>query len=424
VTLDDRAGTAGRAGRLVGRAGRALADQALSSGTQLLLIVLVARQADATTLGAVSVALIVHGFLLGVVRAAVGEVVLLRSRADPSGRRAEARVGLFLTLLAGAAAAAGLLGAGVAVGGEVGHYLQLVALAAAPVYAQDVLRYVAYGSGRIGQAIVVDGAWMGVQVVVSAMLLGAGDATPTRLVLAWIAGATAGAIAGALHLRLAPRPVPLRRWWMEERARAGGFVTDFLVANGLMQGSFILLSALLPLDEFGGLRVAFVSLSPLANLLAGVRTLTLAHLAGLRVHPARARRRAGQLALGLAAAGAVYGIGLVLLPDRWGSELFGETWAEAAGLVGILAVGEVVRLGSFAAIDLVKVLGSPVDLVRTRVVGSVGLISGLLLGATTAGPRGAVVGTALGYLLVTTVWWRQAWVVGGRPAPHAATMRT
>ena len=139
-----------------------------------------------------------------------------------------------------------------------------------------------------------------------------------------------------------------------------------------------------------------------------MRTLTLAHLAGLRAQPARACRRAAQLALALAGAAAIYGVGLVLLPDRWGSELFGETWAEAAALVGIVAVGEVMRLPTFAAIDLVKVLGAPVDLVRTRLTGGVGVVAGLLLGAIAAGPRGAAVGTAVGYVLEPTIWWRQA----------------
>jgi O-antigen/teichoic acid export membrane protein len=401
-----------------------MADQVLSSGTQFLLIVLVARRADPTTFGAVSVALLVHGFLLGVVRAAIAEVVLLRCQARPSESRREARVGLFLTMPAGGIAGIGLLCVGLAVGGEVGHYLQLVALAAPAVYAQDVLRYVAYGTGRIGLAIAVDGIWMAVQVLVSVVLIGAGQATPSLLILAWIAGAVAGASAGALLLRVSPRPVALGRWWAQERARAGGFVTDFLVANGLMQGSFILLSVLLPLDEFAGLRAAFLCLSPLANLLAGVRTLTLAQLAGLRERPARARWRAVQVALALAGVGAIYAIGLVLLPDRWGSELFGETWAEAVGLVGLLAVGELIRLGSFAAIDLVKVLGSPMDLVRTRVVTSAGVVTGLLVGAMAAGPYGAVVGTVVGNLLVTTIWWRRAWIVGDRPVPQVANTAT
>ena len=140
---------------------------------------------------------------------------------------------------------------------------------------------------------------------------------------------------------------------------ASAFVIDFLVSTGMVQASFLLLGVLLPLDEFGALRVAFVSLSPLANLLAGVRALTLAHLAGLRRAPARARRRAAQLATSFAAAGLAYGTILVVLPDRLGAEVFGDTWSDAAGLVGIVAVGEALRLSTFAAIDLVKVLGAP-----------------------------------------------------------------
>jgi hypothetical protein len=383
--------------------------------------VLVARQADPATFGALSVALIAHGFLLGVVRAAIGEVVLLRCRANPTASRAEAGVGLFLMLLAGVTAAFGLFGAAAVLGGAVGHFLSVMALAAPLVYAQDLLRYVAYGAGRLEHAIVVDGVWLAVQVAVSALLLAAGEGTATRFALAWVAGAGAGALVGCLRRRLQPCPVAVSRWWAEERGRSGGFVADFLVSNGMWQGSFLLLSVLLPLDEFGGLRVAFVSLSPLASLLAGVRTLLLAHLGGLRAHPARASRRAVQLALGLAGLGAAYGVGLVLLPDRWGAELFGELWAEAATLVGILAVGEVLRLITFAAIDLVKVLGTPLDLVRTRVTGGAGVIAGLLLGGAVAGPTGAVVGATTGYALNATVWWRRGWALGHRPAERSPT---
>jgi hypothetical protein len=396
----------------------------LSSGTQLLLIVLVARQADPSTLGAVSIALLAHGFLLGVARAAIGEIVLLRCRADPSATRHEACRGLFLALPAGAAVALGLVGAAAVIGGDVGHFLLLMALAAPLVYAQDVLRYVAYGAGRVEQAVLVDGVWFVVQVAVSAVLLATGQATPSRLILAWVLGAGMGALALLLPWRLWPRPVAVNRWWREERARAGGFLADFLVSNGMWQGSFLLLGTLMPLDELAGLRVAIVSVSPLANLLAGVRTLGLAHLAGLRAHPARACRRAAQIGLGLAGAAAVYGVGLVLLPDRWGAELFGETWAEAAALVGIVAVAEVIRLPTFAAIDLVKVLGAPVELVRTRLTGGIGVITGLLLGGVVAGPQGAAMGSAAGYAWNELIWWRRARSLSLRRARKAGAART
>ena len=415
VKPGDRLRTA-RAAHVVGRAGGALVDQVLSSGTQLLLIVLVARQADPTTFGAASLALLVHGFLLGLVRAGVGEVVLLRCRNNPAAAWSEARRGAFLALLAGGVVSLGLVCVSALLGGQVGEYLLVMVLAAPLVYLQDVLRYVAYGVGRVQDAIVGDAVWLVVQVVVSAAVLVAGDATPTGLILAWVAGAGAGAVALALPHGLWPRPVAVRPWWAQERGRASGFLADFLVASGMWQGAFLLLGVIMTLEELGALRVALVAVSPLANLLAGVRALSLGHLSGLRKTPSRALRRAAQIGLALAAAAAVYGIGLVLLPDRWGSELFGDTWAEAASLVGIVALAEVIRLPTFAAIDLVKVLGRPVELVRTRLTGGVGVIAGLLAGGIAAGPRGAAIGTAIGYAWNELIWWRQGRALGLRPA--------
>lgn len=408
----------------VGQAGRAMVDQVLSSGAQLLVIVLVARQTDPATFGAFSIALLVHGFLLGVTRAAIGEVVLLRCRAQPSTARREASQGVFLALLAGVVTGTGMLATSMLIGGQVGQYLFMVGLAAPVVYAQDVLRYVGYGLGRVGLPITMDGLWLGVQVAVSAVLLAAGTATPGWLLLAWATGAATGALAGAHLLRIRPRPAAIARWWAEERNRAAGFMTDFLVSNGVFQAAFLLLSVMMPLEELAALRVAILSVSPLGNLLAGVRALVLAHLAGLRQHPARAHRRAVQLSLGLAAAAAVYGVGLVLLPDRWAIELFGETWTEAVPLVGIVAAGEVLRLSAFAAIDLVKVLGAPSELVRTRVVGVVGVVAGMVFGAILAGPRGAATGAAVGYAWNQVVWWREGWAVSRRPADQDARETT
>jgi O-antigen/teichoic acid export membrane protein len=393
-----------------------MVDQVLSSGTQLLLIVLVARNADPRTFGAVSVALIVHGLLMGLVRAGVGEIVLLRCRANLSAVRREACSGLFVALLAGVVSALCLAAVGLAVGGEVGPFLLLMALAAPFVYTQDVLRSVAYGEGRVDQAVLVDGVWMVVQVGMSAVLLVAGDATPTGLVLAWVLGAAVAALTVGPYRRMWPRPVAVRRWWAEERARSSGFIADFLVSNGMWQATFLLLGVVMPLDELGALRVAIVSVSPLANLLGGVRSLALAKLAGLRDRPVLALRRAAQVGACLAAAGTVYGIALVLLPDRWGAELFGETWAEAATFVGIVAVSEVVRLPTFAAIDLVKVLGAPLDLVRTRLTSSTGVVTGLLVGGIVGGPPGAAVGTTIGYTLSGVVWWRRARALSRHPA--------
>ncbi|HEX6418419.1 MAG TPA: hypothetical protein VFZ77_07975 [Acidimicrobiales bacterium] len=399
-----------------------MVDQVLSSGAQLLLAVLVARQTDPTTFGAVSVALIVHGLLLGVMRAAVGDVVLLRCRADLSAARREASRGLFLALVTGMAAGVGLLAVGSSIGGQVGGYLMVAAVAAPVVYAQDVLRYVAYGRARVDDTILLDGVWLGVQVVVSAMLLQSSRATPTTLILAWVVGAAAGAAVGAVRGRVRPRALAIGRWLAEERARAGGFVSDYLVSNGLWQASFLVVGVVLSLGQLAGLRVALVAVSPLANLLGGVRALALAHLAGLAAHPAQTRQRAVVVALGLAGAAAAYGAALVVMPDTWGAELFGASWSEASTVVAIIAVAEVIRLPTFAPIDLIKVLGEPVDLVRTRLAGGLVVAAGMMGGAMVAGPRGAALGTVVGYSWSQFVWWRRASIVSRRAAATVASV--
>lgn len=407
----------------MGRAGAAMVDQVLSSGTGLLLVVLVAREATPATFGALSVALVVNGLALGINRSAVGEVVVLRLRSQDHDPVRTGRLGLGLAVVSGLVTAVALGLAGAVIGGEVGTFLGLIAVAAPAVHAQDLHRHVAYGTGRVDHAIALDGTWMAVQGAASAALIASSSATPARLVAAWAAGAACSALVGSVRHRRPPAWSGVEPWWREQRSRSLAFVTDFLVSTGLVQMSFVALSILLPLDEFGALRVAFVSMSPLANLLAGVRALTLAHLAGLAHLPTQALVRAIQVAAAFVAASAIYGTSLVLLPDRWGAELFGETWAEAAPLIAVVAVGEVLRLSTFGAIDLVKVLGPPRALVQTRTVAAAGVVVGLLLGAAVAGPRGAAACMAAGYAIATVIWWRQASSVA-RTAQQVPVSRT
>ena len=325
TTPGDRPRTA-RAARVLGRAGGALVDQVLSSGTQLLLIVLVARQADPTTFGAVSLALLTHGSSCRSC-AGVGEVVLLRCRDDRSAARSEGCRGLFLALLAGMVAALGLGGASAVVGGQVGHFLLVMVLAAPPVYLQDVLRYVAYGAGRVQDAIVGDAVWLVVQVAVSAIVLASGDATPTRLVLAWVAEPGPAQWSGPPPPALAAPAAPSGSGGRRSGPGPAGSSPTSSCPTGCgrprscCSGSSCRWRSSAPARGHRGV-------SPLANLLAGVRRSASPTLRDCGRTRSGLRRRADRAGDGGAAA--VYGVGLVLLPDRWGSELFGDTWTEAA----------------------------------------------------------------------------------------------
>ena len=395
--------------------GPAIVDQVLSSGTQLLLVVLVARSAPAAVFGAVSVAVLVHGFLLGSVRALVADVVLIRCRRAGSDTDHEARLGLFLAIAFGIAGGALVAIAGLVVGGEVGRFLLLFAGAVPFVHGQEVLRSVAYGERRLADAVVLDGVWMAVQVLVTVALLLVDGASARLLVLAWALGAGASLLSGCVRRRLRPSGRGARSWISADRKRGLGFLGDFTISTGVIQASFLVLGATLPLAQFGTFRLAFVSVSPLANVMAGVRSLTLARLAEVDQDRARAASLARRAAIVFATFATTYGLVLGLLPAAAGVAVFGSTWRAARHLVAFVALGEVFRMGTLPAIDLLKVVASPGLLVRTRIVTSCLLVGGILVGGATAGARGAVVGTAVALAAAGLVWWSRVRAIERQP---------
>lgn len=396
--------------RSIRTGGWAVGDQVLSSGTQLLLVLAVAHSAPTAVFGAVSVGVIVHGFFLGSVRALIGDVTLIRCRrSSVDAIPAAARIGLGLAVGFGVLSGALIALGGVARGSQVGHFLLLFAVAAPFVHAQDLLRSVAYGSRNVVRAVVLDGTWLVVQVLLLVVLYVAGRATATSIVLTWIGGAVCSLLVGWAmgHCRIAFRGA--RSWWKEEGKRGLGFLGDFLVSTGIVQVSFLILGELvLSLSEFGSFRLAFVALSPLANLLTGVRSLVLARLAGTGSDRALAFKRARGAVPVFVATAAIYGTMVSLLPTSLGELAFGDGWSSARSLVVAVAIGETFRLAAFPAIDFVKVFGEPGSLVRTRLASSSFVVLGILGGGVIGGAQAAVWGTAAAMALATAFWWRGA----------------
>ncbi|MCB0960462.1 MAG: hypothetical protein KDB04_13225, partial [Acidimicrobiales bacterium] len=363
--------------RRMARAGSALIDQILSSGSGLVVFVLVAHAGSRATIGSVGLALIVNGLLLGTVRAMVGEVALIRTRREGADAGREASTALLLALVGAVGTGLVLLAVGLALGNETGRYLALVALALPFVHVQDVLRYVAYSAKRVGDAIIIDGAWLGVQIGLSGALLVGGRETPTRLFVAWGAGAVAGALLGLARARRLPSADGLATWWAEDRRRMASFFADYFFSTGLVQAAFLVLGGLLGRAAFGTFRLGATAVSPLVNAMAGVRVLGLVRLAD-RHDRREAMGTAVRYGAGFTAVGFAYLALLAAVPEAMGEALLGDTWAAARNVALITAAGEALRLGSFAPTDYVKVFSHGLRLVRTRFIGSVFVVVGAI----------------------------------------------
>lgn len=390
------------------RTGSALVDQLLSSGSGLIVFVLVAHTGSRATMGSVSFALIVNGLLLGTMRAMVGEVALIRSRREGADPRREAQTAVLLALLGSLGSAALLLAVAGLLHNETGRYFALVAIALPFVHVQDVLRYIAYSAKRVGDAIVIDGAWLGVQLVVSTAFFLAGEETPTRLFVAWGIGAAAGALLGLVRTGLRPSREGLGAWWAEDRRRMASFFADYFFSTGIVQASFLALGVVLGRSSFGTFRLGATAVSPLVNAMAGVRVLGLVRLSDRSRDAAAAMRTAVWYGIGLTVAGFGYLLLLSVAPLTMGIDLLGDAWEQARTVALITATGEALRLGSFAATDFVKVFSTGKRLVRTRIIGSVFVVVGALAGGAAAGPEGAALGVGIAAFIGTVIWWAAA----------------
>lgn len=390
------------------RTGSALVDQLLSSGSGLVVFVLVAHTGTPATMGSVSFALIVNGLLLGTMRAMVGEVALIRSRREGADPHREAQTAILLALLGSLCGAAALLVVAALLHNETGRYFALVALALPFVHVQDVLRYIAYSANRVGDAIVIDGTWLGVQLVVSAAFFFAGTETPTRLFVAWGIGAVAGALFGLVRTGLRPARAGLAAWWAEDRRRMASFFADYFFSTGIVQASFLVLGVVLGRSSFGTFRLGATAVSPLVNAMAGVRVLGLVRLSDRSGDVIAAMRTAIRYGVGLTIAGFGYLLLLSIAPITMGIDLLGDAWEQARTVALITATGEALRLGSFAATDFVKVFSSGGRLVRTRIIASAFVVVGALVGGSLGGPEGAALGVGIAAFIGTVLWWLAA----------------
>src|SRR5262245_19170305 len=141
----------------IGRFGWGVADQLLSSATNFLLGVLVARTVSARDLGAFSVAYATFTFSLGAVRAIAAELLAVRHSALGAGGWHEGVRGSTGTaLMVGILVGLGCLIAGPNIGGRFGSVFTIVGVSLPFLLVQDVSRFALVGRGRGGAAFLND----------------------------------------------------------------------------------------------------------------------------------------------------------------------------------------------------------------------------------------------------------------------------
>ena len=156
---------------MVVRFGWGLADQLLSSATNFLLAVLVARTVGPRDLGAFSVAYATFTFSLGAVRAIAGELLVVRHSAVSADEWREGVTRSAGTaLIAGVVVGVGSLIAGAGAGEPFRTVLSIVGLSLPFLLVQDVWRFAFFARGRGSAAFLNDVVWAVVMFAAFALL--------------------------------------------------------------------------------------------------------------------------------------------------------------------------------------------------------------------------------------------------------------
>ncbi|WP_030386872.1 hypothetical protein [Streptomyces sp. NRRL S-241] len=376
-------------------------DQAASSATNILVLVLAARLSSAAGFADFSMVYVTFSVLLGLNMAYVGQSLVL-VKGEQLG--AECRSAVGFTAAASTAVGALLLVAGLALAGATGTAFLALGLVLPLVLLQDGLRYCFSALRAPERALAADA--LRLVCVVAALAVQPEGASAGRLVLAWGLSALPALGLGLWLLRPYVRGARadlrpyLRRGHLGQR-----FVVEFAVGNGSSQLAVLGLGVFATPLAVGALRGATTLFGPLNVLFNSANAFgppVLGRLGGKRATV----RATAVLGLVLAAVGAGWATALYLLPDRLGRELLGDTWADASALLPATgAQYAVMGLGTCALLTL-RVL-APKATLSLQVVFSL-LSVGLLLGGYAVwGVAGAAWGLAAGSALkALAAWWR------------------
>ena len=409
------------------RAQWVLLDQILSSASNFLFAILVARSVPAREFGLFTVAFLIYQVTLSTSRALVSEPLVIRfSAADPQAVLEPSRASTGTAMVLGAAGGALLLATTVVGSGLAGAATVALAFALPGLLLQDAWRYAFFAGRAPAKAAFNDSVWLLSQIGLFAILAAADQLDVRSLTAAWGGAATVAAVVGCVQARVLPALAHARSWLREHRRVGMGLTTDVLVQGAAAQLAMLSIGAAAGLTAVGAVRAAFLLFGPPYILLQGAVALAVPEAVRLRRRrPDRLLAVAAVCGFGLGLVPALWGATLLAMPARFGEQLLGDSWPAARSLIPAitaLVIGTAVFVP--AAVGL-RALASVRRLVVTSVVvAPIGVVL-VAAGAWLGDARGAAQGLAAGqWLMGVVLWWQFVAGVRGADAPAESPGRS
>jgi len=393
------------------RAGWGLADQGLSSLSNLAVGVLVARSGSVAEFGVYALAFGGYTIALNVSRAVATEPMGVRhsGKRSPSWERA-VRASTATALVAGVVAL--LIGLGIAAFPGVPSRTVVIAFAVTMpgLLLQDAWRWAFFVVGDGRRAFFNDLIWLLAMGVLFGGLYLTGSATAFSLTLCWGLGAVVAAVAGRFQAGVSPRFQLVREWLRAHRDLTPKYVGEMLAVSGTIQVYMLAITGVAGIAAVSGIRGAQVLLGPVNVLNQGIRAFAVPEAARALQHSYRRLWRVGLVvSFGVGAGALAWGAVFLLLPDVVGRELLGPgVWAEAHAVMIPVILLQALGASNAGAFAILRALAAASRGLWVRLTSSVILIASASTGAALGGAEGAAWGLAAAACCTFLLWWYQA----------------
>jgi O-antigen/teichoic acid export membrane protein len=390
-----------------GRIGWGIADQALSSLTNFLLGVIVARSVSAEEFGAFSIAYSIFVLVIGVSRAATSEPLMVRyTAADRASLRSATSSAMGINVLIGVIGGIGCLIAGIASTGTTRGELVALGIFLPGLLLQDCWRFAFVAAGRSHLSFLNDLVYLLLMIPAAWALHVAGTDTAGDLIAVWGAAATIAGVGASIVERVGPSMRHALSWLRSQGDLSYRYVGEFVAVTGALQITMFSVVAAAGLTAVGALRGGFLLFGPVLVIFQGSMLVFIPESVRILNRSTTAFRRAiNLLDLGLIATTATWGLLLEFLPDQVGDALLGSSWEGASVLViplTIMFAGSGVKTAATVGL---RALGAAQTSLRARLIEAVLTVVGGTLGAILGGASGAAWWLAGTFWVEAAIWW-------------------
>ncbi|MFF0271256.1 hypothetical protein [Kribbella sp. NPDC004536] len=389
------------------RLGWGLADQAASSLTNFLVVVLVARALGPSGFGIFSLAYVTYGFALNVSRGLATDPLVVRySGVSTESWRQAVRNASGAALAVGCVIGAGCATVGLILGGSLGTAFIVLGVLLPGLMLQDSWRYAFFASGQGRNSFLNDLTWG--LALIPLIALANREGGVSWFVLAWGGAGCVAALLGMFQARVLPHPAGIRIWLTQQRELGARYLVENLSMSTVTQLRFFSVGAIAGLSAVGDLKAAEVLLGPWLAVVQGLSMVAVPEAARML------RRSLRSFVVFCAALAIVQAVGVTLwgltvmflVPDALGVHVLGSVWAPAVALMlpTTLAFAGI-GFWNGAAAGLRGLAAAPRSMRATLICACLYLAGGAG-GSFAGGALGSAWGVAAATFVGTAVWWR------------------